>query len=54
MTDVVFWTLAPLLVTCALGVVLSRNLYRAAYWLEQVALLEFANREAGHLATPRG
>ena len=33
MTDVVFWILAPLLVTCALGVVLSRNLYRAAYWL---------------------
>ena len=33
MTDVVFWILTPLLVTCALGVVLSRNLYRAAYWL---------------------
>ena len=33
MTDVVFWILAPLLVICALGVVMSRNLYRAAYWL---------------------
>lgn len=33
MTDVVFWILAPLLVVCALGVVLSRNLFRAAYWL---------------------
>ena len=33
MTDVVFWVFAPLLVICSLGVVLSRNLYRAAYWL---------------------
>jgi NADH:ubiquinone oxidoreductase subunit 6 (subunit J) len=32
-TDLVFWILAPLLVFCALGVVLSRNLFRAAYWL---------------------
>jgi NADH-quinone oxidoreductase subunit J len=28
-----FWILAPLLVICSLGVVLSRNLFRAAYWL---------------------
>jgi len=33
MTDVAFWILAPVLVACALGVVLSRNLWRAAYWL---------------------
>ena len=33
MTDFMFWILAPLLVTCALGVVLSRNLFRATYWL---------------------
>ena len=33
MTDVVFWILAPLLVICALGVVLSHNLFRATYWL---------------------
>jgi NADH-quinone oxidoreductase subunit J len=33
MIDVAFWVLAPLLVICALGVVLSRNLFRAAYWL---------------------
>jgi len=33
MSDLAFWILAPLLVVCALGVVLSRNLYRAAYWL---------------------
>jgi len=29
----IFWILAFLLTACALGVVLSRNLYRAAYWL---------------------
>ena len=33
MSDVLFWILAPALVTCALGVVSSRNLYRGAYWL---------------------
>ena len=33
MSDLLFWTLAPLLVICALGVVTSKNLYRAAYWL---------------------
>ncbi|HXV75372.1 MAG TPA: NADH-quinone oxidoreductase subunit J [Candidatus Polarisedimenticolaceae bacterium] len=33
MSDVVFWSLAASLVLCSLGVVGSRNLYRAAYWL---------------------
>lgn len=33
MSEVLFWILAPALVACALGVVLSRNLYRGAYWL---------------------
>ena len=33
MSDVVFWVLALALVACALGVVLSRSLYRSAYWL---------------------
>jgi NADH:ubiquinone oxidoreductase subunit 6 (subunit J) len=33
MSGAVFWTLALLLTACALGVVLTRNLYRAAYWL---------------------
>ena len=33
MSDLVFWILAPVLVLCALGVVLSRSLYRSAYWL---------------------
>jgi NADH:ubiquinone oxidoreductase subunit 6 (subunit J) len=32
-SDAVFWILAVSLGVCALGVVLSRNLYRAAYWL---------------------
>jgi NADH-quinone oxidoreductase subunit J len=32
-SDAVFWILALSLCGCALGVVLSRNLYRAAYWL---------------------
>ena len=33
MTDLLFWVLAASLTCCALGVVLSRSLYRAAYWL---------------------
>jgi NADH:ubiquinone oxidoreductase subunit 6 (subunit J) len=33
MSDLLFWLLAALLVISALGVVLSRSLYRAAYWL---------------------
>ncbi len=33
MTDLLFWLFAALLVVSALGVVLSRNLYRAAYCL---------------------
>jgi len=32
-STLLFWILAPLLIVCALGVVFSRNLYRAAYWL---------------------
>jgi NADH-quinone oxidoreductase subunit J len=32
-SDALFWILALSLAGCALGVVLSRNLYRAAYWL---------------------
>jgi len=32
-SDLLFWILAPVLTLCALGVVLSRSLYRAAYWL---------------------
>jgi NADH:ubiquinone oxidoreductase subunit 6 (subunit J) len=33
MTDVLFWVMAALLVAAALGVVLCRNLYHAAYCL---------------------
>jgi NADH:ubiquinone oxidoreductase subunit 6 (subunit J) len=33
MTDLLFWVLAASLTACALGVVLSRSLNRAAYWL---------------------
>jgi NADH-quinone oxidoreductase subunit J len=33
MSDLLFWVFAALLVISALGVVLSRNLYRAAYFL---------------------
>jgi NADH-quinone oxidoreductase subunit J len=33
MSDLVFWLLAPALLICSIGVVTSRNLYRAAYWL---------------------
>jgi len=32
-SDLLFWVLAALLTACALGVVLARNLYRAAYCL---------------------
>jgi NADH-quinone oxidoreductase subunit J len=33
MSDLLFWVLAPALVACSLGVVLSRSLYRGAYFL---------------------
>ena len=33
MIDLLFWVLAASLSVCALGVVLSHSLYRAAYWL---------------------
>ena len=39
MSDVLFWILAPALVACALGVVLSRNLYRGAYCLAGALLI---------------
>jgi NADH-quinone oxidoreductase subunit J len=39
MSDVLFWILAPALVGCALGVVLSRNLYRGAYFLAAALLI---------------
>jgi NADH-quinone oxidoreductase subunit J len=37
-SDLLFWTLAPLLVAFALGVVLARNLWRAAYCLSGALL----------------
>jgi NADH:ubiquinone oxidoreductase subunit 6 (subunit J) len=45
-SDVAFWILAVSLVVCSLGVVTSRSLYRAAYWLAgalvTTALLQLA------------
>ena len=39
MSDLLFWLFAALLVASALGVVLSRNLYRAAYCLASALVL---------------
>ena len=50
MSDVLFWALAALLVASAGGVVLSRNLYRAAYFLAAALVVTEPVPEAKHVA----